>query len=460
MKRPIDWLPTVLLLCLLCGGGSARGEAASDVLSRDALFGLEEKADNTSRDAVGSAASGAQPAWSGYLQSELARTTAAPAHWSTARLRLELDRAGAFSPSFKWKLGGRFDYDAAYDRSSYYDSAVRRDQRASFVLRENYVDYSAGDWDLRLGRQHVVWGEMVGLFFADVVSARDLREFILPDFDVLRIPQWAARVEYFSADSHAELLWIPAPSIDDVGKPGADFYPTPLPGPGGTVIRGEAKPARKLANSNYGLRLSTLQAGWDVSAFYYHSIDVSATYYRDVLPGPAPVFVYQPRHDAIDQIGATLAKDLGWTVLKGEAVYTDGRKSNVTRLSQDTGLVAQPSLDYALGLDFELPAQTRLNLQLIQRIVGNYDRDTLQDRVESAASILLEGKLAPGLEAHLLLIASLNRDDWLLRPRLSWNLARNWRLACGVDVFHGPPTGLFGRYAQRDRVYAELRYAF
>ena len=68
---------------------------------------------------------------------------------------------------------------------------------------------SAGNWDFRLGRQHVVWGEMVGLYFADVVSARDQREFILPDFDQMRTPQWAGRAEYFSDDFHAEILWIP-----------------------------------------------------------------------------------------------------------------------------------------------------------------------------------------------------------------------------------------------------------
>ena len=97
-------------------------------------------------------------------------------------------------------------YDAVYSINDFYNSDVQKDQRANAVLRENYLDYSAGNWDFRLGRQHVVWGEMVGFFFADVVSARDMREFLLPDFDQLRTPQWAARAEYFSDDYHAELL--------------------------------------------------------------------------------------------------------------------------------------------------------------------------------------------------------------------------------------------------------------
>ncbi len=107
---------------------------------------------------------------------------------------------------------------------------MRQDQRYDFFLRENYLDISAGNFDFRLGRQHVIWGEMVGLFFADVVSAKDMREFILPAFDILRIPQWAMRAEYSKNDIHAEVLWIPVPTLDEIGKPGADFYPGPLRG--------------------------------------------------------------------------------------------------------------------------------------------------------------------------------------------------------------------------------------
>jgi hypothetical protein len=111
--------------------------------------------------------------------------------------RAELSSQGNLGNGIKWKLGARVDYDAVYDLYDFYPSDVKDDQRFNLYLRENYLDISANDWDFRLGKQNVVWGEMVGLFFADVVSARDMREFILPEFDTMRIPQWAARAEYF-----------------------------------------------------------------------------------------------------------------------------------------------------------------------------------------------------------------------------------------------------------------------
>jgi hypothetical protein len=411
-------------------------------------------------------------AWRGFIQSEVARAYRDPEHWSKARLRAELSRRGQLSENVRWKIGARLDYDTAYDHSGFYAPEVRRDQRYDFTLRENYLDVSTGNLELRLGRQHVVWGEMVGLFIADVVSARDMREFILPEpeLEMLRIPQWAARAEYFADDMKAELLWIPVPSIDDIGKPGvpgirgaapADFYPFPIPGPGGTVFLGEERPSHKLSDSNYGFRFSALKGGWDMAGFYYHSVDVNPTFYRTVIPAAVPVFVYQARHDTIDQYGATLAKDLGATVLKAEAVYTTGRQFNVTRIAQPNGLVGQRTVDYAIGLDFTLSGDTRLNLQLFQRIFTNHDPDILQRKYESGATVLLDGiKLANNLEARALLVHSLNRSDWLFRPKLTWMFERNWRLAVGADIFGGPATGLFGRHDNNDRVYAEVRYTF
>ena len=67
-----------------------------------------------------------------------------------------------------------------------------------------------------------------------VANARDLERPALllllhSRIDQLRIPQWAARASYNKNDNNLDLLWIPVPTFDNIGKPGADFYPYPLP---------------------------------------------------------------------------------------------------------------------------------------------------------------------------------------------------------------------------------------
>jgi hypothetical protein len=400
----------------------------------------------------------------GFFQTRLAYAYPDTAHWSNVLGRLELGTEGHLGSGIKWKASGRAEYNAVYDLTDYYSDTVRDDQRTRFRIGETYLDFTTGSLDWRVGRQQIVWGEMVGLFFADVVSAKDLSEFILPDFQTIRIPQWAARAEYFRNDFHAELVWIPFPTYDEIGKPftpgepgaGSDFFPYPISPAGMPIVMGEKKPGYGLDHTNYGLRLSQLTNGWDLSGFFYSSMDSQPTFYRDAINKQ----VFYPRHDRIWQAGGTVAKDFGTFVLKGEAVYTDGRRFNVTDLLDSDGLVKQNTLDWVVGLDFDLTAETRLNTQLFQRIYFDHSPNTIFDQYESGVSLLMNHKLRHNWEAEALLIHSLNRADWMVRPKVSWRFQPDWRMDIGLDIFGGPPTGLFGQYDKQDRVYTELRRDF
>ena len=469
-------IPAILAACLLLvpltilaappakvgAGDTAPADIPDDI---DALL-REAAADDAKNAAMAQA--GAAPAdqgsgtgLRGFAQFELARAVDNPSHWSKMLTRVEFGTQGKSSGGIKWKVSARVDYDAVFDATHFYSDEVRRDQRFNFNLRETYFDTGLGNWDLRIGRQHVVWGEMVGLFFADVVSARDMREFILPEFNILRIPQWAARAEYFKGDFKGELLWIPVPSYDETGKPGAEFFPAQPEFPGYTVsYRNEQRPSRRLSSGNYGLRGTWLADGWDLSAFYYRSMDAAPTFYRQVVTVPQPQLIYTARHDRISQTGGTLAKGFGATVLKAEAVYTTGRRQTVLRLTDADGVVPQNTLDWALGLDVTLPADTRLNLQYFQSMITNHDSGVIPQKRENGYSLLLNRKLTPRVEAEVLWVASFERTDWMLRPKINWDFERNWRLAVGADFFKGPPLGFFGRYSAQDRVYTELRYSY
>lgn len=447
---PPRYLTLIAAFCLSLGATAAE----DDLLSRDALFGDD-------LPNPGAKAKDAGSGIKGFVQFEGARTTPDPAHWSKLRTRADLNSNGKFGSDLKWKLGIRLDYDFAYGINDFYNPDVAKNQRWDVQLRENYVDFSAGNWDFRLGRQHVVWGEMVGLFFADVVSARDMREFILPEFDQLRTPQWAARAEYFINDIHAELLWIPVATVDNIGKPGAEFFPNQPVAPGfrAKYLPEQRRSGNAADNMNYGARISTLKNGWDVSAFYYRSTDSNATFYRNIDLS-SQTFIYEARHDRIHQYGSTLAKDFGDIVWKAEGVYTRGRSFTSLNPLDSDGVVQQNTLDWATGLDFTLPAESRLNVQIFQRQYFGFNETIVSDKRENGYSLLVNTKVVPNWEAQALFISSLNRTDWLFRPRMTWNFQRNWRWVFGADVFNGAATGLFGRYDQKDRVYSEVRYSF
>jgi len=434
----------------------AKPEAVPLPSSREALFGVPVDPGTAAPQPE------AKPVeWRGFVQNTLAYDYREPRHWSRAVVRTQLGAQGG-GGNFKWKATARLDVDPVYAGSDFYPEAVRKDQRRDLLIRETYFDASGGGLEWRVGKQNIVWGEMVGLFFADVVSARDQRDFILPEFEIIRIPQWAVRAERFGENTHAELIWLPYPEADNIGKPGAEFFPFPSIAPEGFAqeFNNVVRPERGLKHSNLGLRASTLRAGWDLSAFYYRSSDVNPTFYREVTLAPTPALVFTPRHDRIWQTGGTLAKDFGEIVGKAELIYTSGRKYTVTRLSEAQGVVPQQTLDYVVGLDFTLARETRLNLQYFERVFFDHDPDLLQERREGGVSALVSGKIGADFIPELLVIQSVNRRDRLVRAKLGWTPARNWRFTFGVDAFTGPPTGFFGRFDGRDRAYLETRYDF
>lgn len=432
--------------------------APENPATMDALFGLQPPqipptaAVETAQPAQATPPKPSPARITGFFQNDLAYAYESPTHWTKFRNTLDLSSTGQFSGGVSWKLGGRLHYDPIYDLTDYYNRAVGNDQRLEAQIREAYIDIPANDWEFRLGRQHIIWGEMAGLFFADVVSAKDLRELALPDFEILRIPQWAARAEYFNGDFHAEGVWIPRMTYDNIGKPGAEFYP--FNPPTGVSIARESKPVG-LSDSAYGARLSYIKSGWDLSGFLYSTNDPTAA-----LTRLSPT-LYQPIHERIHQVGATLGKDLGPMVLKAEAVYTKDKLFNVLTPTDPDGLVKQNLLDYIVGLEWSFPQETRFNVQLYQRWFPDHDPGMLLDANESGFSFLFSTQaLHPKIEPKLLFIRSLNRNDWLAQFKVTWRLDGNWRLAAGADVFGGKATGLFGQFDNKDRVYTEVRYNF
>ncbi|ATE60949.1 DUF1302 family protein [Thauera sinica] len=433
------------VMAAMCGWGAvaAAADDAMDDAQIDALL----------KPAAAPGAGASATKLTGAAEFGAAYTLPDPGHWSKLRARVELGAGGRLNDTVKWKLSARADADAAYDlERNHYPGDVRRNQRNDASIREAYVDVGAGDLEFRLGRQQIVWGEMVGFFFADVVSARDMREFLLPELESMRIAQWAARAEYYAGETHLEALWIPVASYDRIGKPGSDFYPYPLPA--GTRVR-ERTPDRNGENGNWGLRASRLIGGWDFSAFYYSSLDISPTLSFNLETNGLEL-----RHDRIRQVGGTFSKDLGSFVLKGEVVHTRGRGTNTLDPLGRLGVVKTDMLDYAIGVDIPVEDVWRFNVQYFARVLDDHHPDMQVDREERGATFQVVRDLGNQMEAEFLAASSLNRHDLMLRPKLTWKFAPAWRGIVGLDIFEGRPTGMFGRFDDRDRVYVEVRRWF
>jgi hypothetical protein len=400
---------------------------------------------------------------SGMASNETAYRISSPDRLTKIKNQLILAETGKLCDNLRFKVSGRGYYDPVYYTTTY-EKNVRSDQMTDIEFRDTYIDYSVGPVDLRLGNQEIVWGEALALFFADVVNARDLREFILPDFDMIRVPQWGVDLEFSQSNFHGEFVWLPFLQFDKLGVSGSEFY-TPPPIPTVTTPFYAFDPTKvpsKIDNSNIGGRLSYLfDNGLDVSAFYYHTWTHAPVYFRTILNNG--LYLYYPEYRRLDMIGGTFAKEVNGIVFKGECVFNKSDYLPVFDVTDLDGIVRRDNLNYLLGVDYTFRGGIETNLQFMQRVVFDYTNTLINERAVSnsfafrIAKSFMDGKLEP----EFLMVTSLGNLDMMLRPKCVWRATDSWRLRFGTDIFLGSsPMGFFGRYDDRSRVYLDTLYKF
>lgn len=109
-----------------------------------------------------------------------------------------------------------FLYDAAFDwTSSDYPGHVERKLKTyrsgDRILRELYATFFYNNWEVKAGKQQLVWGKMDGKVI-DFINPSDTRYAALEtqdNYEWTRLPLWMLNVTHFWSDSYLQLLWIP-----------------------------------------------------------------------------------------------------------------------------------------------------------------------------------------------------------------------------------------------------------
>jgi hypothetical protein len=174
------------------------------------------------------------------------------------------------------------------------------------------------------------------------------------------------------------------------------------------------------------------------------------------------LYTFSPEHRRLNITGFTFAKEISDVIFKGEFIYNSGKYFSVLDPGDADGLVRKNYLDYLIGLDCTFLGSLDFNFQFMQRVIFDYDpRIFREDEVRTSASVWLKTGLRDNtIEPEILIISSLRERDMLIRPKVTFKFKQRWQARIGLDVFEGVSDGLFGQYADRDRVYAEARYDF
>ncbi|MBT3180861.1 MAG: hypothetical protein HN340_08195 [Candidatus Marinimicrobia bacterium] len=344
-------------------------------------------------------------------------------------------------------------------------------QDVTLGLREAYMDVYFDNMDLRIGKQQIIWGKADGMFITDIVSPKDLGEFLLRDFDEIRTGITSLKANYYLGDNTVEMVWIPTftPTImPDETSIWSRIPEFPLPI---TIDESQKEIPGRLENSEGFIKFSGMSSllDYEIMAGSMWDDDPNLHVSPIIEQGnPQPLgLTLTPKHHQLTLVGGSFSSELGGFILRGEGAYYMGKQFsalNPDQLNLPTSLLEKDYAHYLIGTDFSI-GTTRFSTQFIQRAILDYDDLIVQEELDNTMTFLANRTfLQETLTLQLFGYFGLNNEDALIRPSVTYDLADGFEILAGANIFvkneDSENTGQFGYYDDNDMIYVKMKYSF
>ncbi|MEK6673302.1 MAG: hypothetical protein AABY42_07490 [Nitrospirota bacterium] len=327
-------------------------------------------------------------------------------------------------------------------------------------LREGYIDYVAGVWDLRVGRQVITWGVGDMLFINDVFPKDYEAFFSGRPMEYLKKGVDGLKVGVYPGFASFELVAVPffEPNRFPDSKRFWMFDPMP-----GITEREEQEPSTRLDNTEFALRAYRDIAGFDASLYYYRG------YFRQpwMLPDdpmmPTRLTLYYPK---LSVYGASLQGRLLDGIMSLEAGYYDSRQD---RNGTDP-MVPNSQTRFLTGYQRQLWEDFTVGLQYYGEYMHDYTgyTQTLPSGFPATKRLyqLVSLRLTQFLMHQTMRLSffsfwSPSDGDYLINPEVKYNFTDHLWSAIGANIFGGGERwNQFGQLDKNDNVYIQMRYEF
>jgi hypothetical protein len=367
------------------------------------------------------------------------------------------DQDGEYSVlqnTFDWKLDyGKGDVELFINPVFNYN-ALNNNLEVS--LRQAYMDIYFDNFDLRIGKQQIIWGKADGVFITDVISPRDLSEFILPDFEEIRIGINAVKFDYYLGNSTLEAVWIPTFQPTIVPKKGSIWYqmqdfPMPI-----VYDYHSYDVGNKLSESEIALKYSYLGSAIDFELMAAYMWDDNPAMH--IYSQPDTTLLIKPEYHRLPLVGASFSKAVGGAVVRGEGAYYFEKRFAVEDMAVN-GVKEEDYAHYLVGYDHNWFG-VNVSFQFIQEYIIGYEEDIRNDEFSNTMTFLIsEDFLREALRVEFFTYYGINNEDALLRPRIVYDIADGFEFQLGANIFIGEE-GNFGQYDKNDMMFIKLKYDF
>ncbi len=337
-------------------------------------------------------------------------------------------------------------------------------------LREIYLDLYFENFDLRIGKQQIVWGKADGVFITDVVSPLNLTEFLLPDFDEIRTGVNAVKFDYYLGNNTFEVIWLAnftpteLPSTNSIWYVQPDFPITP------TFDWSKSEVTPSLSNSEVFVKYSALTSKIDFEFMGGYTWADNPIMHVQKEFGmnpsttpPTPMLTainITPEYHRLFLGGGSFSTEIKGVILRGEGAYYNGKSFLTEDPLATDALIEKDYLHYLVGLDFSIKS-VKFSTQFIQEAILDYNENMIDEELQNTMTFMTRfDMLRETMHLELFSYIGLTSEDALIRPKITYDFDDSFSILLGSNIFLGDDEGRFGQYKDNSMIYLKLKYNF
>ncbi len=419
-----------------------------------------------------------------------------PKEFSTAKLAMEIEYSKRFLDNYRFKFVGTGYYDGVYSIEGHdkYTDEELDGLELSGDINELWLLWKQNTFDIRAGRQIIVWGESDGLAITDLINPRDQSQFFYQTLEDSRLGLGMTRFNYYWGANTLSLLAICEFRPNQMPFEGSefDFRPAVIEGFGDMpfdVKIGDHEDPDISSHPEWGIRLMVPKEGYDISL-------MAASIYDDEFAFKVGSTSFSPStglleeltldlvHKRFEMYGFTANKMLDKFIFKVEFAFYDDKTFNLVNnplffqidpvsgiplfmadrnITEDLILLEKKDvINTALGFDYTYSDKLTVIInQQYQRIL-DFDEALLADEETWITFVnfsfsFLNDTLNPGYTIFYFG----NDKDFIHRLKVTYETIMGVDVTIGLDIVDPSDRSTpIGQYKDTSRIWSGLKYSF
>ncbi len=327
-------------------------------------------------------------------------------------------------------------------------------------LQEAWAEYVSDNWDIRLGRQIVIWGKADGIRITDNISPPDYTESVTRDLDEIRMAVDAVKFRLLGDNITTEFILIPV-FRSSVQPEGDNPWAVTMEYPESFEIssRNADEPDTGINSSELAMKVSGYFSGMDWAASVFYTWDDDPVMFRDVYEtGDTTQIVFKPQYKRMTVAGLECAVPWSDFVFRGETAFFSGRYFSAESIHDNP--LKKDSIKWLAGTDWYPGNDWTVTGQITGTKIFDHDTALYADSHELTATLNISKKvLRQTVTISNMVYYDISAQEYFDRFNVAWDASDSLNFSVGADIFEGD-TGSYGQYEHNSQLWFKAKYSF